>query len=252
MPEDDTPSRKLETPVATATYAPPPVSTGAIPKPNFMSKVSPVQLMWGAIIGLLILVIVMAGFVVYALTNGAVNVTVNAPGRTVTTPPTPTAVEPAPAETPEDTAKETDIYFYLMAFGSDFDVDELPTGAVLLLPASGDFLVPQLSAEAKLTDNPVQEALSALFAVKTAKYLDTDFVSTLNESDISAAVTKLEDGTLQVNLTGELMPAGDMSPAYMKGQIEETIGYYTSDFVIQLNGSEAEYRCFGDLSGNCE
>jgi hypothetical protein len=250
MPEDNTPSRKLETPVSTATYAPPPLPTsGGIPKPKFFAKFTPIQVMWGAIIALLILVIIMSGLVIYALTNGAVNVTVNAPGKTVTVPPpTSVVVEPTPVEIE---AKETDIYFYLMAFGSDFTAEELPSGAVLLLPASGDFLVPQLSVAAKLTDNPVSDALSALFAVKTAKFEDTDLVSTLNESSIIVEVTKLEDGTLQVSLDGELMPAGDMSPAYMKGQIEQTIRYYTSDFVVQLNGSESEYRCFGDLSGNC-
>jgi len=254
MPEDNTPSRKLETPVASATYAAPPLpAPGAVGKAKPGIKLTPAQVMWGAIVVLLILVILMAGLVIYALTNGAVNVTVNAPAKTTTTPtPTPTAVEPTPVETPAEEPKETDIFIYLMAFGNDFDVAELPAGSVLLLPQSSDFLVPQLAVDNKSTDNPVQEALNALFAIKTAKYQDTDFVTTLNESTITVSVTKAENGTTTVSLQGELKPAGDMSPAYMKGQIEQTISYYTPNFIIQLNGSDTEYRCFGDLSGECQ
>jgi hypothetical protein len=56
----------------------------------------------------------------------------------------------------------------------------------------------------------------------------------------------------EVWLSGDLVSGGACDVPRVKAQVEETVRLYSPVFKIYLNGSESAWRCFGDMSGQCE
>ncbi|MFC1703087.1 hypothetical protein ACFLZO_01335 [Patescibacteria group bacterium] len=97
----------------------------------------------------------------------------------------------------------------------------------------------------------VRDALTTLFAEKE---------STVGEAHNALAYSTLlvdrivsRDGvTTEVELKGELVSAGACDSPRIKEQVEATVRWFRPNFKILLNGSESQWRCFGDESGLCE
>lgn len=97
----------------------------------------------------------------------------------------------------------------------------------------------------------VRDALTTLFAEKD---------STIGELHNSLAYSTLlvdrivsRDGvTTEVELKGEMVSAGACDSPRLKEQIEATVRRFRPKYKILLNGSDSQWRCFGDESGLCE
>jgi|GEM_PF-2323600 len=96
----------------------------------------------------------------------------------------------------------------------------------------------------------VRDALNALFALQDPTV--DDLHNSLWQSDLSVDKVQSRDGqTTEVWLTGEMMSSGACDDPRIKAQIEATISQFRPHYQVFLNGSESEYRCFGDMSGLC-
>jgi cytoskeletal protein RodZ len=227
----------------------------ALPKAKAKRK-APIALY--LILFLLVVILGLTSLVIYLLTGGAATVNLTAPNNSSSTSSVTTSTESssvtssASATSVEPTAQ--DITFYLVAYGSDniggvVDETTLPQGSVKF--GQEDYLVPFAYKQNLTTNNPVEEALKGLFAIKAATYGDKGYKTTTYLSDIQPKVTRLSDGTTQVNLVGNVVLAGDLSGLYFQAQVEQTVKKYSNKYVIQLNGSEQEFKCINDLSGLC-
>lgn len=67
----------------------------------------------------------------------------------------------------------------------------------------------------------------------------------------SAGVEERPRGTVVVDLIGDPKFGGLCDSKRLKGQIEETIGLYTENAEILLNGSADEFTCMANVYGKC-
>lgn len=99
----------------------------------------------------------------------------------------------------------------------------------------------------------VRDALNTLFAVPEPTVGGSVMLNSLWESELSVAQIRSTDGaTTEVWLEGELVSPGTCADPRIKEQVEATVRQYRPQYKIFLNGSESEWRCFGDGSGLCE
>jgi hypothetical protein len=85
----------------------------------------------------------------------------------------------------------------------------------------------------------------------TEKDLSTfGYQSAFTPAMLKVSVTRGADGTLVIDLKGNLAVGGTCAVPRMKSQIEKTAAQF-GRFVIRVNGSEAQWRCLGDESGKC-
>lgn len=94
-----------------------------------------------------------------------------------------------------------------------------------------------------ISDGGLQESLQELFSIKEPE------LSALAGSEIEVAVSNST-----INLQGDLISAGTCDDPRIRNQILKTIELYypEQDYTVLLNGSEAEWRCWNDMSGLCE
>lgn len=119
-------------------------------------------------------------------------------------------------------------------------LSDAQTPNAVSFPGCGqEYLVPTTSSTAV----DLQTALTEMFAVTDPT------LSALTNSQIVPVVS----GTT-VDLQGTLISAGTCDDPRIINQIQKTVELYSGedDFFITLNGSEADFRCFGDMSGFCE
>jgi hypothetical protein len=76
------------------------------------------------------------------------------------------------------------------------------------------------------------------------------YQSGFSPSMLKASVERKADGILVIDLKGTLTVAGVCAVPRMKSQIEQTAAQFGRVSIL-VNGSEAEWRCFGDESGRC-
>ncbi len=204
---------------------------------------------------LLVIILGLTSLVIYLLTGGAATVNLKADNSSSQSSQTTSESQTSSVSSSTSTVVgQTDVYFYLLAYGSDniggvVDPSSLPKEAIKF--GQEDYLVPVLYKAKLETANPVEDALEGLFAIKVMSYGAQGYKTQTYLSDIQPKVTKLSDGKTQVNLVGNIVLAGDLSAIYLQAQVEQTIKYYTSNYVVQLNGSESKYKCLNDLSGQC-
>lgn len=126
---------------------------------------------------------------------------------------------------------------------------ELSENAIAIQGCDTEFL--QLYPNTKA--NNLKGSLEALFAIKSYKVNDTGFNNSLYNSNLK--VTVLSDNTATiVDLNGDLISAGTCDDPRIKAQIEETIKANlpsNKQYVIRLNGSEQNWKCWNDMSGTC-
>lgn len=101
------------------------------------------------------------------------------------------------------------------------------------------------------TSSVLRDALTTLFAIDDSSY--DGLYNALAESDLKVEDVLSRDGvTTEVRISGTLVSGGTCDNPRIKAQIEQTIRRFKPDFRVILNGSEAAYRCFGDMSGQCK
>lgn len=99
------------------------------------------------------------------------------------------------------------------------------------------------------TDSVVCDALNTLFAAREIDGLH----NSLEFSSLEVDKVQSRDGvTTEVWINGDIMSAGACDDPRIRGQIEWTIKRFRPKFKVFLNGSESEWRCFGDMSGLCK
>jgi hypothetical protein len=97
----------------------------------------------------------------------------------------------------------------------------------------------------------VSDALETLFSIRDPQV--NGMINSLWESNLKVDKVLSIDGQItEVWLSGEILSSGVCADPRIKAQIEATIRQYRSSFQIYLNGSEANWRCFGDMSGLCQ
>lgn len=94
---------------------------------------------------------------------------------------------------------------------------------------------------------PREEAQGALNALLNAE--DREGLSNPARGVFTAQIEE-QDGGLVVALSGEPSFGGVCAVPRLKAPIEATLAPYSAK--IQLNGSEADWRCLGDQSGECK
>ena len=106
-------------------------------------------------------------------------------------------------------------------------------------------------ARAAATDDVLHDALVSLFDVKDSSY--NNLYNSLSQSTLTLEKIQSRDAvTTEVWLKGKIVSGGTCDDPRIKAQIENTIKYFRPKFQVFLNGSESEYRCLGDQSGECK
>jgi hypothetical protein len=101
------------------------------------------------------------------------------------------------------------------------------------------------------SDSVVRDALTTLFAIDDSSF--DGLYNSLAGSDLKVEDVLSRDGvTTEVRLSGNIVSGGACDNPRIKAQIEQTIRRFKPNYRIILNGSESAYRCFGDMSGQCE
>ena len=130
---------------------------------------------------------------------------------------------------------------------------EVPAGATVLpgtIACNDRVVLEKLHREAS-TDNVLADALATLFAVKDSS-VDT-YYNAIWQSSLKVEKIQSTDGvTTEVWLKGEPTSGGACDDPRIKAQIEATVRRLKPKFKIFLNGKESNYRCIGDMSGECK
>jgi hypothetical protein len=110
-------------------------------------------------------------------------------------------------------------------------------------------VVVQISRESA-TGSTLHDALDTLFAVKELTV--NDLHNSLADSTLSVDKILSSDGvTTEVYLKGELSSGGACDDPRITEQVEGTIRRFKPKYKVYLNGSDATWRCHGDMSGSC-
>lgn len=104
------------------------------------------------------------------------------------------------------------------------------------------------------TQSDLAHAIVELITIKQMAYADQGLRNAVAPSAPTIKLTNIHyDGkTRVIDFEGSFLSAGTCDDPRIKAQIEETVKLYVSDYRIQLNGKESEWRCLFDQSGLCE
>ena len=103
------------------------------------------------------------------------------------------------------------------------------------------------------TDDVVADAVGTLLASREPAY--GNLINSLWESTFKLdRVQQSGEGGVptEVWISGEANSPGTCADPRIKEQIEATVRQYSPDYKIFLNGTEANWRCLGDMSGECK
>lgn len=129
------------------------------------------------------------------------------------------------------------------------DGDEAPPGESAI--GCGDQIVFTPVHRASSSGSTVKDALATLFSIKEATYsgeYNALWQSTLEVEDVRS----MDGVTTDVLLKGRYVSSGSCDLPRIKAQVERTIGRFRTKYRVILNGSERDWRCMGDESGNCK
>ncbi|MBI4122336.1 MAG: hypothetical protein HY461_03310 [Parcubacteria group bacterium] len=114
----------------------------------------------------------------------------------------------------------------------------------------GDVLVP-VRRELTKTQSDLAHAIVELLTIKEKAYADQGLSNTIAKSKVRLTNIHYDGKTRVIDFEGEFVSGGTCDDPRIKAQIEETVKLYSSDYRIQLNGSETGWKCLGDQSGTC-
>ena len=117
-----------------------------------------------------------------------------------------------------------------------------------------NFLVPvvtDVNLQNTTNEEKVLRVLEKLFEVDSFEYGQSGYTNYLYESVLTVESVSNQSGVTIVDLEGQLTSIGSIADPFIKGQITRTIEEYVGNYIIKLNGSEAEWECSLDKSGLC-
>lgn len=108
-----------------------------------------------------------------------------------------------------------------------------------------------LELEEDKSQTDLAEAVVALLTTRSSAVKDYGVRNDVYAKGLYLDNIRTEaEGTRVLEFSGELSFAGVCEVPRFKGQIEETVKLY-EDARIELNGSESNWECLGDQSGEC-
>lgn len=134
-------------------------------------------------------------------------------------PVEPTPVEPTPV--PVDGPDSEEDIGALLQIGLIALEDGGSSGPLV---GCGDslVLVTQISEEVLNPEEQIEAALEALFAIDGSSYGESGLYNALSPSDVTVDSVHLEDGELEVQLSGSLLSGGTCDDPRIMEQIKET------------------------------
>lgn len=200
---------------------------------------------------LLVLVVILASAVLYFMVKGPVAVTIGDLGGTQsssTSTTTSTSSTTSAATTSSVAANGPALIAYFVVKGNELSPGEEDNFPADTIKFGEDYFIPVELGTATTTDVAVQEALNALFKIKTARYTDAEYDNFLSRATLTASTSQQGDAEseLVVDLQGNFVVASTADISFAKQQIERTIENYVFNYKVTLNGSEADYICLGD------
>ncbi len=106
--------------------------------------------------------------------------------------------------------------------------------------------------KAAATDSIVHDALLTLFGLHGSG-THTPLYNSLANGKLQVDKIQSTDGVnTEVWLKGEIKPSGACDGPRIKAQIEAVVKRYRPHYKMFFNGSEANYRCLGDMTGKCK
>ncbi|MFH2063260.1 MAG: hypothetical protein ABIJ46_03855 [bacterium] len=99
------------------------------------------------------------------------------------------------------------------------------------------------------TDSVVADAVNTLLAARDSTY--ETMLNSLWESTFKLDKVQENGGVTEVWISGQANSPGTCADPRIKEQIEATVRQYSPSYRIFLNGTEANWRCLGDMSGEC-
>ena len=115
-----------------------------------------------------------------------------------------------------------------------------------------DYLVPvTVNISGATPEARAAAALNKLLSLTEADLKGFGYQSGFSPSMLKVSVERKADGKLVIDLKGTLTAGGTCAVPRMKSQIERTAAQFGRVSIL-VNGSEAQWRCFGDESGNCK
>jgi hypothetical protein len=154
------------------------------------------------------------------------------------------------AKTNEENEKLTDDISIAMVLTEGV---EPPVGATVVPGTIGcnDRIAYVKTHRERQTDSVLSDALSTLFSNKDSNVLAA--YNALWQSELAVEKIQSTDGTTtEVWIKGKTASGGVCDDPRIKAQLEYTIKRFKPKFKIFLNGTEANYRCLGDMSGECK
>lgn len=168
-------------------------------------------------------------------------------------------VEPAtPAEPPGDAEPDhanppdsESAVIYLIALEGQPSWERARSVSGAEIVGCNDYLVPvTVNISGETPEARAEAALHKLLSLTEEDLSKFGYQSGLLPSSLKASVAQKAAGNLVIDLKGTLTAGGVCAVPRIKSQIERTASQF-GRVAILVNGSEAEWRCFGDESGRC-
>ena len=131
--------------------------------------------------------------------------------------------------------------------------EEPPAGAVLGgVIGCGDRIAYTKAPRTGTSDWLAMDAVAALLAIRdNSKF--PPYYDALANSKVGVEKVQSRDGiTTEVWLHGTMNPGGVCDVPRMKEQVERTALRFAPKVAVYLNGSQKNWRCFSDQSGQCK
>ena len=144
-------------------------------------------------------------------------------------------------------ADATGIVFFLTAEKADYK------GKDAYMEFGCESLLVPVKKEITKTQSDLAEAIVQLITTKEMAYGEQGLRNAIAPSASKIRLTNIhyEGKTRVVDFEGSFVSAGTCDDPRIKAQLEETIKFYAPDYEIRLNGTNAEWRCLFDQSGEC-
>jgi hypothetical protein len=134
------------------------------------------------------------------------------------------------------------------------DGTAIPAGATYELSGPigcNDQVIMVRAPRQSASGDDVRDSLTALFNI--LDHHESWQLDALANSRLAVDKIQSRDGvTTEVWLKGTLSSGGACDDPRIKAQVENTIAQFKPKFQVYLNGSDKDWRCFGDQSGTCK
>ena len=187
----------------------------------------------GAISAAALLALVLAGCGPSGPNSGSASSPATVPATTSPTAPATSPATSSPTSSSTATPTTSPLSIFYVAVG-DAGQSGLEIGC-------GDSLVSTVSEPVEYTD-PVEAAITHLLADKNREYGETDLINALYQSTLTYVSSRVRNGTVTVELTGQPISGGTCDDPRIQAQLKYTAQAAASvkDSVILIDGVPIE------------